>query len=258
MGDLTSSDQGYDQYAAQERLTERQIKLEEARKAALEVELKKEQQVGRNISARLGGSVSVESKKPSARFVVVFLAVVILGVLAAFGFVIPSLQPEPETKVITESDLERVVNISKLATVDYVYKGIAEIPNSEGGVAFHAKYKAHVRAGFDMSDIKFKIDDENKAITVYAPDLILELPTIDSSEMGYLPENVEADLGEVIALCRDDAITEVGEEKSLIREKAYENFKTTIEGLTLPLIGDYQLNWADESGSNEGGVDDEE
>ena len=178
--------------------------------------------------------------------VAISVAVIAAALYAIPTFIIPLITPAPENQYLSTSDLEEVVNINNLSTVNFFYSGIAvkykQDPNTKSQkqkVDYRIKYTTDIRVTFDMSMISFsEPDEESKTITVYLPEPIIEISGIDADSIGYLPEGqTDLDLQVIINLCREDAVHEVSEDAQ-ISERAYTNLEDTIRGLTLPIIGD--------------------
>lgn len=171
------------------------------------------------------------------------IVAIMVGGGSIFTFVsCSSSQPDPT--VITTSDLERVVNISRLSSAELVYDGIAQAVDENGNVQYSVAYCATVRAGIDMSDITFEIDEENRVVTPILPEIGVDEPILDETTLEFMPSNPRADLQEIIALCKEDALTEM-QEDGQIYTTARENLQSTVEALITPLLehGDYTLGW---------------
>ena len=178
-----------------------------------------------------------------ARLAVFAVATVIT--FGFFGFALPWMVDNHETRYLATSDLKSAVDIDSLSTIDYTYRGIAEKHGTflwQDRVDYRVKYEAHIRASYTPSDIQFEIDEEDRVVTAYLPEVQIGDPQLDTSKFGYLPEDATADMKDVIAICREDAANDVDKEE--IKEQAEASLKDTVKALTLPLIGDeYQLEF---------------
>lgn len=224
------------------RRLEQETKLEEAKAARLEAERRHAEQAAKDRRERSKRERrEARAKVPLATWLIVVVVIVATTVII-LGVVIPASQPTQPNKYYTDSDLEKVVDISELSTVEYVYRGIAERVGWFDRVDLRIKYEAHVRASFDMSSIKIHADHDAKTIEVTLPEPTIQEPELNENEFGYLPESAVGDLPDIIRLCREDAISEVRSE-SQIKERAYDSIKSTVQALTEPLIGDYNYEW---------------
>lgn len=175
---------------------------------------------------------------------VVFAVAAVIAV-SFFGFALPWIANNHETQYLATSDLKSVVDIDSLSTIDYTYYGIAEKHGKflwQDRVDYRVKYEAHIRASYTLSDIRFGINEEDKVVTAYLPEVQIDDPQLDNSKFGYLPESATADMKDVIVLCREDAANDVDKEE--IKEQAEASLRDTVKALTLPLLGDeYQLEF---------------
>ena len=163
----------------------------------------------------------------------------LVALIAIFGFVLPYVMDDDENQYVTESDLKSAVDIDNLSTIDYVYHGIAEKHSTflwQDRVDYRVKYQAHVRASYKLVDIEFRVDRDNGVATAYLPEAEIGEPQLDHKEFGYLPENATADMKDVIALCREDAASDVDRDE--IRREADASLQDTVSALTKYLLGD--------------------
>ena len=236
---------------ANSELIEREIELERLRKETAEAEKDAIEAAEKARRATERSNRVNELKGLSFKKLLVPLVILALVVAAIPTLILPMLTPAPQNKYFSESDLEKVVNISKLSTVDYVYNGIAEkVPDNVSVLDFklfeyggyRIKYEAHVPVSFDMSQIKFEIDDDAKVVTAFLPNPTVETPRLDGEKLDYLPSSVSGNLQEDLELCKADALEEVPQEKE-IKERAFDNLKSTVAALTIPLINGYELEY---------------
>lgn len=220
---------GFDASEAEER----EIRLEQARTARIEAEERSRKKESRRASRKALGRFA-------KRFPLkVILPIAAVALVAIFGFVLPYVMDDDETQYVTESDLKSAVDIDNLSTIDYVYHGIAEKHSTflwQDRVDYRVKYQAHVRASYKLVDIEFRVDRDNGVATAYLPEAEIGEPQLDHKEFGYLPENATADMKDVIALCREDAASDVDRDE--IRREADASLRDTVSALTKHLLGD--------------------
>lgn len=185
-------------------------------------------------------------KKIVAVIVVVALAVVGINL---FG---PNLWNRKQLgkNTVTDASLQNAINIEKLSTAQFVYNGIAEKYNEEDSddVECHIAYESVIRAGINMQDVKFKVDEKNKKVIITIPDVQIDTPEIDTGSLSYIPKNPKLQLNEIIDLCKKDA-QEEGNQSEELKEVAKNSLKTTIQGLITPLLAqeEYSLEWNEAS-----------
>lgn len=217
-----------------------------ARAKTAEAELRVEKQRAKNAKTekrdRRKGSI-LRIPTP-VKFVFLAAVVICLAVFLLYGKGMLAYFNKGET--VTSSQLQEVVSVSKLSTANFIYNGIAEKTDENGNVSYRVYYESTVRAGIDMSKITFDIDEENKTVTPLLPEITIDEPVIDDTSLEYMPLNPSAEIKDVIAICKQDAETEI-RETGQIQKTAKENLKTTIEALTVPLLdSEYEIKWAEE------------
>lgn len=243
---------------AKRELADAERRAEQARAKAIRTEskayakkLREERRTNRNTP-----SFSFAALKSMRLFIpLAIVAAIIVGGGGIFTFVsCSSSQPEPTA--ITTSDLERVVNISRLSSAEFVYNGIAQALDENGSVQYSVAYCATVRAGIDMSEITFEIDEDTRVVTPILPEIDIDEPILDETTLEFMPSNPRADLQEIIALCKEDALTEM-QEDGQIYTTARENLQSTVEALITPLLehGDYTLGWGDNTDSSSSDIE---
>ena len=154
---------------------------------------------------------------------------------------------EGEVRIVTKSNLMDAIDVSELATSEFIYNGIAEVYKDEKkeDVKYHIRYDARVKTGIDIKDVSFDIDDEEMIIYVTLPEVtIFEDPSIDPYSISYIPSEKDYDLAEVLKTCEADVLAETAEAKEL-KTSAEDNLKSIIEALLKPLAEaeDYQIKW---------------
>jgi hypothetical protein len=211
----------------------------EADKAKAQADKVKEQRKAKGDEERRKAekaAVGAFSKLPLPGKIAVF-AVPIAIVVVIAGVVLPMSTSKTETKYLSESELKAAVNIESLSTVDYAYTGIAEKAGKflwMDNISYRVKYQAYVSADCNMGEIEFKIDQDNMVVTAYLPEATVEEPVLDRNSFDYLPGEPDANISEVIELCKADAANDVDTEE--IKARAKENLQSTVKALTMPLL----------------------
>lgn len=219
-----------------DNLTEQQIRLEEARKARIEAEMKQEKRKSRK--AAWERTRKATRKIPKKIVAAVSLAAIIVIVFLA-GAIIPLAIDGNKTQYLSVANLKEVVDVENLSTVEYEYRGIAEKTGKilwADTVDYRVKYEAHTHAYVNMTDIEFSIDEDAKTVTAYIPEATIDEPTLDETKFDFLPENARADMKDIIALCKEDAINDLNKDEIL--EASSTNLKSTVRALTMPLLDD--------------------
>lgn len=228
---------------------ETQIKAMEAERAAAEAKYRAAKQEEKNrraadrakTTAAIGKGIKKMSKKAKIAVGVVVLAVVV--VLVA---IVPGVFSKNQAVTISEVSLKQAVNISKLSTAEFSYKGIATKNDDSGNPSIYIYYEATANTSVDMSQIDFVVDETGKTITPTIPPVSIDGVVIDESSLDFLPKDADADMREVIELCKADMWNEATQNPNLI-EAAENNLKATIEALLMPILGDegYSIVWGE-------------
>jgi hypothetical protein len=122
--------------------------------------------------------VDVMSKKKVIIFIVVIFAVIALIVSGIFF--IPEVKKfsffenqENNINIITQSELQDLIETSDLYTVSYVYNAVATVYDEDSKnkdtIKYYVSYKGNVDAGIDFSKIDINVDEDLKKITIAPP-----------------------------------------------------------------------------------------
>lgn len=236
-------------YEAQRKASEAETRLERERRKSRAKEEKVRRKRARN---------EILSRFMTPKRLIGTLAVVAV-IIGFCGLALPGiLQSGEGVTYLSATELEKVVSINKLATAEYVYNGIAEIENENGDVTQRIYYASTVKAGVDLTDIDFDVNNETMTVTPTIPEIEVYDPSIDTSSFDYIPRNPNLELGEIIGICKADALAEIDSQGEIYRT-AEINLRKTVEALTLPLLESkgYDLVWQEEpQDSTEGNEND--
>ena len=180
-------------------------------------------------------------KLKDIKLILVILAVALLIVLC--GSVYVTLKSK---RMITSTQLERVVNVSSLSTAQFTYNGIAQKFRDEAQkkLDYSARYNANVKVGIQMEQIRFSINYDTKQVIATLPDIEVLDISVDPNYIGYIPDKTNIDLSEAITICQKDAENEARAAERLF-EAAEENAKSTVMALLYPILesSGYELIW---------------
>lgn len=153
---------------------------------------------------------------------------------------------EKEVQIVSSSQLEKVVQISELSTAKLTYNGIAETYVDDEKC--YIKYNGTVKVGIDIEKIKVDmIDDEKKIVVISLPKIELQDVDVNPGTFGYIPGDVQMEIGDAAKICRADILNEVKKNEQFF-DLAKKSEKTMIEALTKPLLQDegYTIKWKEE------------
>lgn len=177
--------------------------------------------------------------KKKSLLLVVFVVVLAVIIAAGVFFFMSSSKPEPE--IISQSTLEKIINVSDLSTFEAVYNGIAKVANEEDPeeIDYYVSYDAKVKAGIDFEKVDIAVDNENKIITVTVPEIKITDVNVDIASLDYIFFNDKANTAtvseEAYKKCIEDVTNESNNENA-IYELAEQNARNIIEALISPFV----------------------
>ncbi len=149
---------------------------------------------------------------------------------------------EGEVRTISESDLKDIVMQSKLYTIDYPYNGYVDVRDDEGEVKYYVAYKGSVKAGIDVNEIEYSIDEENSVIKITLPEVTIEEPVVEAGSMDFIfiddDENTEDVAQEAYKCSIADIKNHVKNDNKLV-EEANKSAEATERALIEPWIDQY-------------------
>ena len=147
---------------------------------------------------------------------------------------------EGKVTTISKASLDKVFEISELATADYIYNAVAKSYEEDGEtVKYYVAYESTVKAGIDFSKLLVDINEKGKIIKITIPDIEFQEKTVDPGTFNYIfkdekyeTENVHQ---EAFELCERDLEQRIANEKNLL-ELAEKNAVAIIKALVLPWV----------------------
>lgn len=153
-----------------------------------------------------------------------------------------------EKEVITETTLEKMLDVSELSTVETVYNGVTQVMNKKDKerVDYYVYYEAKIKAGFDFEQIKIELDQKAKKISITLPEIQINDINVDIGSLEYIFENKRADTQTVSQEAYEAAIQDVTEEsaaETAIFDVAKQNAENIIEALIRPFVQQVDANY---------------
>ena len=182
-------------------------------------------------------SIIKKNKKLVIKLAALIIVIFIIGV---FLLVVMTKKENPP-EIISESSLKKMLNISELSTFESIYNGVAEVYSDEEKekLDFYVAYKSKVQAGFDLNDVKIKLNEEERTITLTMPEIKITDIVVDIDSLEYMFVNKNANTSAVTAraypACISDAEEEANKEKA-IYELAEENAERILRALISPFV----------------------
>ena len=174
-------------------------------------------------------------------FGVVFL---ILLIFSLFGGI------HPQSHHTTTSDLINTKEIATLSVSEFVYNGIARTYKENNEPDYNVLYNSIVKVSIDADSIGYAVDEENKIVTFFFPEIEIGNPVIDVESLRTIPDKNDLYIDEVITLCRNDALEEAKKSEKLI-SSAQENLKSIMEAWYSPVFEGYMFEY--QFGDSKGG-----
>ena len=196
--------------------------------------------------------VEKRSKNAGKKWLLLPLFFLILAILILAFIIVPpylkqtNVVEDSEASILTKTELIEACDIAELSTAEFVYAGIAEIPeNSDSDkIKCRVKYEAKIKATVDMGDFDFTIDEENRTVKPILSEIKLTTILNDQEGFSFIPEKTDADLQEVIEACKRDVENETKQNDEL-RQTAEENLKDIVQALISPITDkkEYTIIW---------------
>lgn len=188
------------------------------------------------------------------KIIIIAVAVALVAaIVVAVTVVVPQISKKEESvpEIVTESSLEKIINVSELSTCTAVYNGIAKVdnPDKPDEVNYYVSYDAKVKAGFDFDKVNVEINDvpgnegKNKNVSIVVPKVHITSINVDISSLDFMFINSSANTSsvteEAYKACNDDAKNEA-ESQQAIYDLAKQNAQSVVTALVKPLLE--QLN----------------
>lgn len=183
-------------------------------------------------------------KKIIRILLIILLVIIIAVVLIQFEPHKYFMGNEEKTEeIISVVTLENIIQKSELNTFQAYYNGIAKVMNKEESseVDFYVLYKAKVYAGFNMSELELRKNEEMKKILVSIPEIEINDVNVETGTLEYMFVNKKADSNMVSKRGYDASIEDVTREskkESAIYDLAKENAKNIVLALLKPFFDD--------------------
>ena len=180
-------------------------------------------------------------KKLSKKSLVILICCFIVVILIITTILFVNKNGRKKLEIITKSNLEKIINVSDLSTLEAVYNGIAKVTNNEepDEVNYYVSYDAKIKAGIDFQQVDINLDNEKKVIKVKIPEIKINDINVDIASLDYIFMNDKANTKTVseqaYEKCIEDVTSEVDTEDA-IYELAKENAQNIIEALIKPFI----------------------
>lgn len=167
----------------------------------------------------------------------IVLGIGIIVIALACWFRFGPLYASTPVKIDTSSMLTEAIDIAELSTAEFKYRGIADVfaDEQETRILCRVCYSATVKAGIDLKNVQFEINESEKTVTATLPEISLKVSIIDEQSMALLPSDADVGIDSLLKYSKADAEREASESEELMTT-AKDNLKATIEGLIYPVL----------------------
>lgn len=170
------------------------------------------------------------------------IAAIVITIVGHFGL----FRHVGKATIDASTMLADTLDIAELSTAEFKYKGIAEIYSDEENpeVICRVCYNAVVKAGIDLNNVQFDVDNDNKVVNAILPDIKLNVTIIDEQSMTLLPNDAKVGLASMLKASKDDVEREAAASAELVNT-ARDNLQAVIEGILYPVLNaqGYSLRW---------------
>ena len=147
---------------------------------------------------------------------------------------------EGEVTTISQSSIEKILDISELSTLEYTYNAVAAGYDEDGKtLLYHVAYEGTVSAGIDFDKLKVKVNPDKKEIRITVPEAKILDCSVNEGSLKYIFEKDEYNTATISAdaykVSKEDLKKKANEE-TRITELAKENAISAISGLIEPWV----------------------
>ena len=147
--------------------------------------------------------------------------------------------------VVATPDLEEVIRLYNLQTLNYHYNSICHIyadDDEEGDVLYHISYEGTVVLGIDMSEITCEIDDVNKVVRVNLPQVEIQDSHVNPGSLEYIFADDSANNSQTgtqaLSRCTEDFESKINNE-TVMFDLARESCDSGVRALCAPIVEYY-------------------
>lgn len=183
------------------------------------------------------GLAFIKGLSKKAQLITVLVLVIIICVGA---FVLISQNKEGQLTTISESSLQKIIEINELSTVEYTYNATAKyVEDNAEEVKYYVAYEGAVTAGIDFHEIGIDVNEDEKIVTITIPEVEIHGVRVDMGTMEYIfvkdKFETETISQEAYKLCKEDLKKRI-EKEELLYNTAKENAISSVEALFKPWI----------------------
>ncbi len=184
-----------------------------------------------------------EIKKAKPTFKQVLTGAIIISAIIIAIAIVCSAPKKSSTntnspEIVTISTLQKIVNVSKLSTVKFVYNGSTNV-SSGNKTDYYVSYKSIVSVGVDFDKISLEQDSEAKKIYVTIPPPEITDTSVDIESLDFIFNNKKANELSALQTAYEKCVEDVRNEcksNDKMFDLAQKGIEDTIRALTQPII----------------------
>ena len=185
--------------------------------------------------------------KKALLFIVLIILLIGVAVVLALRFG-DGLFGGSEVETISNSTLEKILEISELSTLSNTYNAVVKVTDDNTGeTKYYIAYEGTVKVGIDFKEISIDVNNEEKTITLTLPDAKVLDSSVNMGTLDYIFIDKKAETEKVSVeaykKAKDDLKTRAGAEESLL-EMAKENAYDAVTALVRPWIEQIDSEYA--------------
>lgn len=171
--------------------------------------------------------------------IAVSILILIIIVLIGFKLMTPDAEKK-EVATITQTSLDKIIEINQLSTVDYTYNAVVKVYDEDNkNLKYYVAYEGIVTAGIDFEKIDIAVNEDQKKVIIKIPDVEIHDVSVNMGTMEYIfaKEKYETETvsQEAYKASTADLQERVKQEKDL-HEMAKENAIASVRALFVPWI----------------------
>ena len=178
--------------------------------------------------------------KKLSKYAKIILSVAVVLILTIVIIIIAFPTKDGSLTTVSQSSLEKVIEINELETIKYTYNAIATKHTDDNkSVKYYVAYDGTVTAGIDFKKINISVDNENKIVSITLPEVEIQGTEVklESMEFIFTKDKYETETvsQEAYKLCKEDLRSRVEKEDTLYT-MAKENAIMSVKGMFKPWI----------------------
>ncbi|MCF0231507.1 MAG: DUF4230 domain-containing protein, partial [Enterococcus sp.] len=178
---------------------------------------------------------------------IISLVIIALLVFGCIYFLVIEPANRERDKVNVSSAITKILPKSEIQAAVTPYDGVV-IMDLENGNKQYIKYETETRLTYDFSQIHVWVDDSTRTLNIALPEIVYQEPSINESQMEFLPKNANISIKDAMDACVEDAKSKTKDNKGMY-EIAKANTRKALEAIVEPYTKERNLTvrWANDN-----------